>query len=297
MSLHTQHTPESLRARAQETSSSFPALLADAHHLAATVLLGAHGRRQAGLGESFWQYRPAQPGDSRRRIDWRQSARSDGHYVRETEWQTPQSVMLWVDDATSMHYSGNKSRPSKRRRAQTLALAVAILAQKGGERVGLMNFAEPPRSDQAQLHKIATALMEEPTEAPDYGAPKTQVLPFGCRVVMISDFLGNLTPLQEAVGVATDRGVRGALLHVLDPVEESFPFDGRVLFQSMTGVIEFETLKARNLRAAYIDRLAAQKEALKVLCKRTGWQYHNHWTDRPAEPALLWLYQALQAKI
>mmetsp|Transcript_1903 Transcript_1903/g.3501 ORF Transcript_1903/g.3501 Transcript_1903/m.3501 type:complete len:124 (+) Transcript_1903:753-1124(+) len=122
--------------------------MADAEQLAATVLLGVHGRKRAGTGDEFWQYRPAEMGDSYRAIDWRRSARSDGHFLRQTEWQAAQSVMIGVDDAASMTYSGERSRPSKLRRAQTLAMALAIIAVRGGERVGLTHLAEPPRGGQ-----------------------------------------------------------------------------------------------------------------------------------------------------
>ena len=67
--------PLSLRANAEAESSRFPALLARAEHLAGSVLLGEHGRRNSGMGDDFWQYRPVQPGDSLRMIDWRRSAR------------------------------------------------------------------------------------------------------------------------------------------------------------------------------------------------------------------------------
>ena len=293
MSNTTLHTPDTLRARSEEVSAYLPALLADAQHLAATVLLGEHGRKRAGQGDNFWQYRPAQPGDSRRRIDWRQSGRTDGHFVRETEWQAAQSVMLWIDDAGSMTYSGHKDRPSKLRRAQTLGMAIAILAQRAGERIGLMNLPEPPRSGKAQLLNMARALMD-PIEAADYGAPRPQVLPNGSRGVFLSDFMGDIAATETALTTAADRGVKGAIVHILDPTEESFPFDGRTVFQSMTGAVEFETMRAKTLRDAYLDRLAARKAALQTLCVRTGWRYYCHHTDGPAEPALLWLYAALE---
>jgi uncharacterized protein (DUF58 family) len=76
-----------LRARAEALGQSLPPLLAEAELLAATVVLGDHGRRRAGMGDEFWQYRPAHAGDSARMIDWRRSARSDSHFVREREWQ------------------------------------------------------------------------------------------------------------------------------------------------------------------------------------------------------------------
>ncbi len=287
------HTPQTLRSRSETVAAALPALMADAQHLAATVLLGVHGRKRAGTGDEFWQYRPAQPGDGYRQIDWRRSALSDGHFIRQTEWQAAQAVMIGVDDAAAMTFTGHKARPSKLRRAQTLAMALAIIAQRGGERVGLTHLGDPPRGGAAQLMRMAEALME-PHEPGDYGAPRPQIMPLGSRAVFFSDFLGDLAAIEAAVGRAADREVKGALVQILDPDEELFPFDGRTVFESMTGAIRFETLKARGLRDAYLARLAARKAHLQDICRRTGWRYHLHHTDQPAEPALLWLYRALE---
>jgi len=287
------HTPETLRSRSEAVAASLPALLADAQHLAATILLGEHGRKRYGTGDEFWQYRGAEAGDSLRAIDWRRSARADGLFVRQTEWKAAQAVMIGVDDGQSMTYAGAKSRPSKLRRAQTLAMALAILAVRGGERVGLTRLAEPPRGGEAQLMRLATALMDD-HEGSEYGAPVPQVLPAGSRAVLISDFLGDPAGVEKALSQAADRGVKGALVQVLDPDEESFPFDGRTVFESMSGALRFETLKAGGLRAAYLKRLAARKDQLRQMAARTGWRYYCHHTSDAAEPALLWLYRALE---
>lgn len=287
------HTPHTLRSRSETVAAAVPALMADAQHLAATVLLGVHGRKRAGTGDEFWQYRPAQPGDGYRQIDWRRSARSDGHFIRQTEWQAAQAVMIGVDDAAAMTFTGHKSRPSKLRRAQTLAMALAIIAVRGGERVGLTHLTDPPRGGTAQLMRIAPALLEQ-HEPGDYGMPRPQIMPLGSRAVFFSDFLGDLAGIEAAVGRAADREVKGALVQILDPDEEVFPFDGRTVFESMTGAIRFETLKARGLRDAYLERLAARKAQLQEICRRTGWRYQLHHTDQPAEPTLLWMYRALE---
>jgi len=287
------HTPDTLRSRSEAVAGALPALMADAQHLAATILLGDHGRKRAGTGDEFWQYRPAEAGDSYRSIDWRRSARADAPFVRQTEWQAAQSVMFGVDDSASMTFTGHKNRPSKLRRAQTLAMALAILAVRGGERVGLTHLSEPPRGGQAQLMRMAAALMDG-HEAGDYGAPKPRVMPSGSRAVFFSDFLGDPAAIETALHQAADRGVKGALVQVLDPDEEAFPFDGRTVFESMSGAIKFETLKAKSLRAAYLSRLAERKDHLRTLARRTGWRYHVHHTDTLAEPTLLWLYRALE---
>ena len=298
------HTPATLRARSEGAAGGLPGLLMSAERLAATILLGEHGRRRAGPGDAFWQYRPAQAGDPRRAIDWRQSARGDAHFVRETEWQAAQTLMLWVDDAASMSFAGGAGgrgggRPSKLRRAQTLALALAVLAVRAGERAGLAALAEPPRGGRAQLVRIADALMEGgPDESgrPDYGAPRPRVMPPGARAVFLSDFLGPPEPATEALAAAADRGVQGVLVQILDPEEEAFPYDGRTVFESMSGAVRFETLKAGRLRDDYLERLAARRAALRDLCARTGWRYQLHHTDRSAESALLPLYAALERR-
>ena len=94
---------------------------------------GVHGRRQAGPGETFWQFRRYQPGDLASLIDWRQSARSRHLYVREREWEAAQSIWLWHDDSPSMDYRSRGVRDTKAARATLLLLATAALLLRGGE--------------------------------------------------------------------------------------------------------------------------------------------------------------------
>ncbi|SMX45497.1 DUF58 domain-containing protein [Actibacterium lipolyticum] len=285
--------PAALRSRAEGLAAPLPPLLAEAEHLAATVLLGEHGRRRAGMGDEFWQYRPAGPGDEARSIDWRRSAQSDVHFVREKEWQAAQSVLLWVDDAQSMQFAGDGSHTSKGDRARVLALAVAVLLIRGGERVGLSGFTLPPRRGELQLLRLAEAF-NATDETPDYGTPEARGMLPHSRAVFVSDFLGDLAPVEAALTKAADRGVKGALLQILDPQEEAFPFDGRTIFESMSGNLRHETLKASELRARYLDRLAERKARLADLARVTGWHYQCHHTGESAQAALLWLFRALE---
>ena len=281
-----------LQSRAEALGAALPALLAEAEMLAATVMLGEHGRRRAGQGDEFWQYRAAAPGDSSRMIDWRRSARSDGHFVREREWQAAQSVTLWVDPARSMTFTGDKARAPKADRARLLALALAVLLLKGGERVGLAGDAAPPRPGRAQIVKLASLLASETAEA-DYGTPTATGMASHGRAVFLSDFLGDLAPVEAALTAAADRGVRGALIQVLDPAEEEFPFHGRTVFESMGGSLRHETQQAGDLRARYLARLAERKDKLADLARAVGWHMTTHHTGQPAQMALLWAYTAL----
>jgi len=286
-------TGAALRARGEALAGALPPLLAAADQLAATVLLGEHGRRRAGMGDEFWQYRPAHPGDAARTIDWRRSARSDAHFVREREWQAAQSVLLWVDGGRAMAYSGAPGRrETKAARARLLAMAIAVLLVRAGERVGLTGPLAPPRSGQAQLVRLAEALG---ADAPaDHPPPEARGMIAHSRAVFVSDFLGDTAPVEAALAKAADRGVKGLLIQVLDPAEEDFPFDGRTLFESMTGALRFETLKAGELRGRYRARLAARKQHLAQITGRCGWQYLCHHTGAPAQGALMWAWRALE---
>jgi len=286
--------PLTLRAQAETQAARLPALLARAEHLAGAVLLGAHGRRRAGTGDDFWQYRPAQIGDSRRMIDHRRSAMGDTEFVREREWQIAQSVMLWVDQGASMRFASDGALPQKADRARVLGLALAILLTRGGERVGLTGTKLPPRRGGAQVMRLAELFCQDDTA--DYSPPEHRAMIPHARAVFISDFMGDIDGVQLALTKAADRGVRGALLHVLDPAEEAFPFSGRTIFESVGGTLQHETLKANDLRTRYLDRLAERKDALQKLCALTGWQYSVHHTDQSAQSALLWLYGALDGR-
>jgi uncharacterized protein (DUF58 family) len=284
-----------LRAEAQGLAAPLPALLAEARHLAQNVLLGEHGRRRAGPGADFWQYRPAQPGDDAARIDWRRSARSDAAYVQDKEWQIAQTVVLWVDRGRSMAFASAPRLATKAHRARLLALATAVLLLRGGERVGLGGAGGlAPARGAAALDRLAQRLCEE--AGADYAPPDTAGLPGRARGVILSDFLGPWDPVARAVAEAADRGVRGALLQLLDPAEEGFPFSGRTIFESMGGTLRHETLRASDLRPRYLDRLAARKEALCDLARATGWLAATHHTDAAAATALLWLARALERR-
>ena len=113
------------------------------------------------------------------------------------------------------------------------------------------------------------------------------------RACFISDFLGPLDEVRLALTKAADRGVRGAMFQILDPIEELFPYRGRTVFESVGGTLAHETLKAGDLRDRYLERLAARKAELADLCALAGWQFSTHHTDQTAQSGLLWLYRAI----
>jgi uncharacterized protein (DUF58 family) len=295
----TRDTGHYLRTAADAAAAQLPPLLVAARRIAATVTLGSHGRRRAGPGESFWQYRPYSRDDTPQSIDWRQSGKSDHVFVREREWVAAQTVALWSDLSPSMHYRSHRNLPTKAERAAVLTLALADLLADGGERIMHLSITGRTR---AAAGRVAVARMADTLElalAQPPHAPATFADNFSgavarhTTVVLIGDFLAPLDEIADGVHKLAGKGVAGHLLQVLDPAEESLPFKGRVRFVGLEQEGMTVVERTEDARATYITRLSAHRAGLKDLAARTGWSFAVHHTDRPAQTALTMLHQTL----
>jgi uncharacterized protein (DUF58 family) len=157
--------------------------------------------------------------------------------------------------------------------------------------VGLTGTSLPPRRGNTQILRLAEAFSEDADA--DYAEPESRAMIPHARAVFLSVLIGDIAGARLGLTKAADRGVRGVLLHVLDPAEEAFPYQGRTIFESMGGTLAHETLKAGELKLRYLERLAARKAELQSLAVVTGWRYSVHHTSGSAQTALLWLYRAL----
>ncbi len=288
-----------LEARAGALAGPLPALLVNAQRVAATVAQGLHGRRRAGVGETFWQYRRYEPGDRPQSIDWRRTARADPVYVRELEWEAAQTVWLWVDGSASMDFASTPGQTTKGERAALLALALAVLLERAGERFALLDAdghrARPPAGGRVGLSRLAASLARTPDGDGDGdgGPPPVDTVPRHGHVVLIGDFLAPLARTESLLRPLVDRGAGGVLVQVLDPIEETFPLRGRVRLHGLEGEGDLVLDRAEGLRDAYLDRLANHRAGLAALARSAGWRLLGHHTGQPAAGLLLALYQAL----
>ncbi len=283
--------PARLQHRAEQAAAALPPLLVAATRVAATVAQGVHGRRRVGQGETFWQFRQYQPGDSAQRIDWRESAKSQRYFVRETEWEAAQSVYLWRDGSPSMDYASTRGLPTKRERADLLTLALAALLLRGGERVTMLGTGIAPSYGRAVLPRMALQL----TRNASGDLPAIEQLPRRGQLVLIGDLLARLEDVEALVARFAAMGLKGYLLQVLDPAEETLPFDGRVRFEGLEREDPLLISRVETVRADYIDRLARHRAGLGAIARAAGWNFGTHRTDRPPHTALLALYTALAA--
>jgi uncharacterized protein (DUF58 family) len=282
-----------LQHRAEQAAAALPPLLVAASRVAATVAQGVHGRRRVGQGETFWQFRQYQPGDAATRIDWRESAKSQRLYVRETEWEAAQSVWLWRDASPSMDYASSRGLPTKRERADLLTLALAALLLRGGERVTLLGTGVAPSHGRAVLMRMAHQLERETPADKNAGLPAIEPLPRYGQLVLIGDLLAPLEETERLVASYSATGLRGFLLQVLDPAEETLPFDGRVRFEGLEREDSLLISRVETIRGEYTDRLARHRAGLAAIARAAGWRFATHRTDKPPHTALLALYTAL----
>jgi uncharacterized protein (DUF58 family) len=296
MALRLKDGAAALRPRAEAAASALPPLLIEASRVAAAVTQGTHGRRRIGQGETFWQFRPYEPGEPASRIDWRESAKSDRLYVRETEWEAAQSVFLWRDSSASMDYASTPNLPSKRARADLLTLALAALLVRGGERVTLLGSGLAPGHSRFTLDRLALLLERDSGTAGDNAGgdlPVFEPLPRHGHMVLMGDFLAPLESIHERVLRFADAGLKGHVLQILDPAEESLPFAGRVRFEGMERETPLLISRVETIRAAYIEKLARHRDGLAALTRLAGWSFSVHRTDQSPQYALLGLYRAL----
>jgi uncharacterized protein (DUF58 family) len=281
-----------LRHQAEELAAVLPPLLVAAERVAATVAQGVHGRRRVGQGETFWQFRRYQAGDSADLIDWRQSGKSQPLFVRETEWEAAESVWLWLDRSPSMVWASARDLPTKDGRAALLLLALAALLVRGGERVALLGSGLAPMGGRGALQRLVGALLH-PAEGIEVSLPVRPKVPRHARVVLFGDFLAPPDETRSALAAFAAAGVRGHLLQILDPAEETLPYRGRVVFAGPEGEGDALIGRVETVREDYRRALTAHHEVLAGLARGAGWTFAVHHTDRPPASALLGLFLAL----
>ena len=266
-------------------ANRMPRLVLEARRVAATLAHGLHGRRRAGPGESFWQFRPFVAGEAAQRIDWRRSGRDEHLFVREREWEAAHSIWLWIDRSASMGYASDLAGAPKIERALVLGLALADTFVEAGERVGLLGLT-PPRATRHIAERMAEAIVADRAGL-EANLPPMRPLAMLDEALIISDFLSPVGDLSRAVEGLSARGARGHLVMIVDPVEETFPFAGQAMLHDLEAGLSLRIGDAGSWGEAYRTRMTHHREALADLTRRRGWTMTIHRTDRPASEAAL----------
>ncbi len=275
--------------RGRARAAHIPDLLTESRHIANTVINGWHGRRKRGIGENFWQFRPYVEGETLAKIDWRRSARDDHIYVRDKEWEAAHTLWLWADSSPSMLYRSSLGEVSKQSRAMVLALALGELLARSGERIGWPGVTSILSSRNA-VERIASEL----AAAKETGEfPLTAHIRKHAELILFSDFLDPLDEVVHRLEAVAQRGIRGHLVQIIDPAEETFPYSGRTQFLDPETGTKFIAGRAEHLGDEYRALFQAHKQTLGDHASRMGWSHIVHHTDQPASTALVALHTRL----
>ncbi len=276
--------------KSRKLASRIPRLILEARRVASTVIHGMHGRRRAGSGENFWQYRHFTSGEPAASIDWRRSARDDHMYVREREWEASHTIWLWADRSKSMEFSSSMTEWSKLDRALVVSFALSEVLVQGGERVGIPDLMRPT-ANRNIIESMAQRIVHDVAERPSL-PPNFAPAPFS-EVLLFSDFWSPIAEYRKTIAQLAANGARGHVVQVVDPAEEAFPYSGRVEFIESEGLGSITAGRAETWRSEYQTLLANHRAALRAETEQVGWSFTTHRTDRgPTE-----LLFALHARI
>ncbi|MEO8563842.1 MAG: DUF58 domain-containing protein [bacterium] len=255
-------------------------------------LSGLHRSPRKGFSVEFADFRPYQPGDDLRYVDWKIAARSDRWVVKQYEEETNLRATIVLDVSRSMEWRGApaETRVTKRAYAEQLAAALALLLLRQRDAVGLIRFDDavrtsiPPRARTGQWRRLVAALAEQGNgRASDLAAAIGQAARLVTRrgmVILISDLLVDVDAAVPAL-----RGLRAAghdvtVLHVMDPAERDFTLTGEARYTDPESDLDVPAAAA-DVRVAYkstVDQVIAEwKDALGAI----GAGYELVLTDQP----------------
>ena len=263
-------------ARTQRADLLDPATLASlgrieivARWIVDGFMTGLHRSARRGFSVEFADYRPYQPGDDLRYLDWKIAARSDRWVVRQFEEETNLRSTIVLDVSRSMAWSGASLTPrdpaagarlTKLAYAERLSAAVALLLLRQRDAVGLIRFDDgirtsiPPRARRGHWRRIVTGLGEagsgRASSAPAALAQAARLITRRGLIVLISDLLMEPGEVEAAVRGLRAMGHDVTVLHVIDPAERELPAGGEALFVDPESHVEVAA-RIAEVRTAY----------------------------------------------
>jgi len=248
-----------------------------------SILSGRHTSRLRGRGLNFEELRDYLPGDDTRHIDWRVTARTRKPHVRVYTEEKDRTVWLLVDQRISMFF-GSRWKMKSVVAAEAAALAAwRVLSQ--GDRVGALIFDDtdirivpPQRSEQRVVHILKQLILKNHALNTRSGAKPgpgmfnlalervAELARHDCLICLIGD------------GTGIDRGTRKYVtrltehndvlsVFVYDPLEQSLPEVGRLVFSDGESEVEFNTAD-RKLRRAYSHHFQERLDRMKAASRR-----------------------------
>ena len=149
-------------------------------------------------------------------------------------------------------------------------VALGDLLVAGGERVGMLGQDERAIVGRTIPGRIMRALASTEDLTQDEHLPDAQI-PGHARVVLFGDFLEPPDLVGRWLERHVAEGVKGVLVQVVDPAEETFPYVGRMLIEGMEHDGSRLVENANSLGARYRTIWQAHRASLSDQARRQGW--------------------------
>jgi uncharacterized protein (DUF58 family) len=269
-----------LKAEAQALAGQLGTLSTRAR-AASAAHIGSAGRRRSGVGENFWQYRRYTHEDGADRVDWRRSAREEHLYVRETELETVRTFLFWVDPSEGFNWSSDDKQITKADRALVVCMALAGALSRSGERCGVLGGGRGPVTGARAPSRVGEDMRD--IKATDRFPDPPRDL---AALVIASDFYTPLDTWRERLTPLAAKCRDGALLQVADPIEENYPFSGRIRFHRPGDERQRLIGRAQSIRDGYLEKFEQRKQDLTTLAGELGWRFVSHGTGAEARVPL-----------
>ena len=256
---------------------------------------GIHRSLRQGRGNEFFQYRPYDPGEDMKVVDWKVFAKREELVAKTFQEDTNFNLFLVIDTSASMGYKGAGSSSTKLHYASMLAACFAYISFRQGDRVGLFAYGDEiqqrirPKSGHAHFGRIVNALSHLKSRGINkHEAAWDQLvanMPGRSMVVFLSDFLEAEKILPERLRFALSSRYEALCLQVLDREEETLPQGEALRFVEMEGSREVST-SPEVIRLEYGTKMNDFKETLSRNLAGVSAEFESLFTDQDLGHAL-----------
>jgi uncharacterized protein (DUF58 family) len=223
--------------------------------------------RQRGAGSAFESLRDHLPGEDRRRVDWKATARRGRLIARNYEVERSQSVVLLVDAGRLMTAEARGGWP-RLEHALNAAMVLAHVAASRDDRVGALVYADrvqgfaPPSRGRAGLERVAAVLgdAEPRMEEPDVEAAYRHLAARGRKRSLLVHFTEVVDPDSSAAILAHASRAAGRHLALVVTLRD-LDLEETARAPAATAADAFR-------RAAAEELLQAREHALALLRRR-----------------------------
>lgn len=263
------------------------------------ALSGLHRASVHGSSVEFSEHKEYSPGDELRHVDWKAYAKGDRYYVKQYEQESQLTVYLVLDASASMAFASGGISKVEYAGLTLAALAYLVIQQQ--DKVGLLACGDrkletivPPRARTTHLHDLLTVLEQimgkggVGDESPSHALHRIAELTRRRRalIVLASDLFDADDETLKALATLRAQKHDVSVLHVLDPYERTFPYEGLTEFHALESTNRLLVNPAA-IRKDYLARMEQFLTKTRGTLTTAGVDYHLVSTDHPLERTLL----------